>query len=154
MSAFDRVRNPPRNPSPPQCPPRADKDSRTKPVYKCKLKDKSKAVEGGERIPRTCWPPTDDEPLRYEFGAPTALLEFSADFSLDQRQTPWRKLILAAHPDSYKHHQCNLADHQISRAAPEVLRSRGRRRKSDQLFGMGNTGAGPRWLVLCHMGLY
>ena len=24
---------------------------------------------GGERIPRTCWPPTDDEPLR-EFGAP------------------------------------------------------------------------------------
>ena len=43
----------------------------------------------------------------------TALLEFSVDFSLDQRQTPWRKLILAAHPDSYKHHQqYNLADHQ------------------------------------------
>ena len=30
---------------------------------------------------------------------------------------------------------------QISRAAPEVLRSRGRQRKSDQLFGMDNTGA-------------
>jgi len=28
---------------------------------------------GGERIPRTCWPPTDDEPLRYEFGAPPFL---------------------------------------------------------------------------------
>jgi len=36
---------------------------------------------------------------------------------------------------------------QISRAAPEVLRSRGRQRKSDQLFGMGNTSAGPRWLA-------
>ena len=24
---------------------------------------------GGGRIPRTCWPPTDDEPFRYEFGA-------------------------------------------------------------------------------------
>ena len=35
----------------------------------------------------------------------------------------------------------------ISRAAPEVLRSRGRQRKSDQFFGMGNTGAGPRWLA-------
>ena len=63
---------------------------------------------GGVR--RTCWPPTDDEPLRYEFGA--LLLEFSVDFSLDQRQTQWRKLILAAHPGSYKHHQYNLADHQ------------------------------------------
>ena len=41
----------------------------------------------------------------------TALLEFSVDFSLDQRQTEWRKLILAAHPDSYKHNQYNLADH-------------------------------------------
>ena len=28
---------------------------------------------GGGRIPRTCWPPTDDEPLRYEFGAPPFL---------------------------------------------------------------------------------
>ena len=28
---------------------------------------------GGERIPRTFWPPTDDEPLRYEFGAPPFL---------------------------------------------------------------------------------
>ena len=26
-----------------------------------------------KRIPRTCWPPTDDEPLRYEFGAPPFL---------------------------------------------------------------------------------
>ena len=40
-------------------------------------------------------------------------------------------------------------ERQISRTAPEVLRSRGRQRKSDQLFGMGNTGAGPRgWLKL------
>ena len=35
----------------------------------------------------------------------------------------------------------------ISLAAPEVLWSRGRQRKSDQLFGMGNTDAGPRWLA-------
>ena len=39
-----------------------------------------------------------------------ALLEFSVDFSLDQRQTQWRKLILAAHPDSYEHYQYNLAE--------------------------------------------
>ena len=29
----------------------------------------------------------------------------------------------------------------------KLLRSRERQRKSDQLFGMGNTGAGPRWLA-------
>ena len=28
---------------------------------------------GGERIHWTCWPSTDDEPLRYEFGAPPFL---------------------------------------------------------------------------------
>jgi len=28
-----------------------------------------------------------------------------------------------------------------------ALRSRGRQRKSDHLFGMGNTGARPRWLA-------
>ena len=27
----------------------------------------------GGRIPRTCWPPTDDEPFRYEFAAPLYL---------------------------------------------------------------------------------
>ena len=35
------------------------------------------AMHGGhlevERIPRNCWPPTDDEPFRYEFGAPPFL---------------------------------------------------------------------------------
>ena len=36
---------------------------------------------------------------------------------------------------------------QISRTASEVLRPRGRRRYSDHLFGMGNPGAGPRWLA-------
>ena len=30
--------------------------------------------------------------------------KFSVDFSLDQRQTQWRKFILAAHPDSYRHY--------------------------------------------------
>jgi len=29
-----------------------------------------------------------------------------------QIQTQWRKLILAAHPGSYKHYKCYLADHQ------------------------------------------
>jgi len=36
---------------------------------------------------------------------------------------------------------------QISRTASEVLWPRGRRRESDHLFGMGNLGAGPRWLA-------
>ena len=35
----------------------------------------------------------------------------------------------------------------FSRAAPEVLQPRGRQRKSDHLSGMGDTGAGPRWLA-------
>ena len=36
---------------------------------------------------------------------------------------------------------------QISRTASEVLRARGRRRKSDHLFGMGNPGARPHGLA-------
>jgi len=27
----------------------------------------------GGKVPRTCWPPTDNEPLGYEFGAPLFL---------------------------------------------------------------------------------
>ena len=46
------------------------------------------------------------------------------DFSLDQRQTPWRKLILAAHSDSYKHHQYNLADHQRGTCTLRGIRRR------------------------------
>ena len=65
---------------------------------------------GGERIPRTCWPPTDDESLRYEFGAPPFLNFLWIPYSIKGRQ--WRELILAAHPDSYKHYQCNLAGQQ------------------------------------------
>ena len=45
-------------------------------------------------------------------------------FSLDQRQAQWRKLILAAHPDSYKHHQYNLADHQRGTCTLRGIRRR------------------------------
>ena len=38
----------------------------------------------------------------------------------------------------------------MSRTASEVVRPRGRRRQSDHLFGMGNPGAGPRWLEARH----
>ena len=46
------------------------------------------------------------------------------DFSLDQRQTQWRKLILAAHPGSYKHHHYNLADHQRGTCTHRGIRRR------------------------------
>jgi len=35
-----------------------------------------------------------------------------------------RKLILAAHPGSYKHHQCNLADHQRGTGTLRGIRRR------------------------------
>jgi len=41
---------------------------------------------GGGRVPRTCWPSTDDAPLRYEFGAPPFLNILWISHSIKGRQ--------------------------------------------------------------------
>ena len=55
-------------------------------------------IGGGGRIPKTCWPPTDDEPLRYEFGATCIDRLFSKNGRMPGVQHLLR---------SYKRFECN-----------------------------------------------